>query len=101
MMAELEDIAQEQENLLPAHSPVDLLEHAGESEEERLAAHVADLRHQIEEANYHYHVQDNPILTDAEYDQLMIELQRIEAEHPELHTPQSPTQRVRAGPVHD
>ncbi len=98
-MAEEQDIAQE--NLLPAHSPVDLLAHAGESEEERLAAHVAELRHQIEEANYQYYVQDSPKLTDAEYDQLMIELQRIEAEHPELVTSDSPTQRVGAGPVQD
>ncbi len=98
-MADEQDIAQE--NLLPAHSPVDLLEHAGESEEERLVAHVAELRHQIEEANYQYYVQDNPKLTDAEYDQLMIELQKIEAEHPELVTPDSPTQRVGAGPVQD
>jgi DNA ligase (NAD+) len=98
-MAEEQDIAQE--NLLPAHSPVDLLEHAGESEEEQLAAHIADVRHQIEEANYQYYVQDSPKLTDAEYDQLMIELQRIEAEHPELVTPDSPTQRVGTGPVQD
>src|SRR6266702_5991686 len=77
------------------------LEQAGTSEEELLAAHVAQLRHQIEEANYHYHVQDNPILTDAEYDQLMIELQRIEREHPELQTPDSPTQRVGTSPVQD
>ncbi|GHO91624.1 DNA ligase [Reticulibacter mediterranei] len=78
-----------------------LLEQAGKSEEEQLAAHVATLRHQIEEANYHYHVQDNPILTDAEYDQLMIELLRIEREHPELQTPDSPTQRVGAAPIQD
>ncbi len=71
------------------------------NDEERLAAHVAQLRHQIEEANYQYHVQDNPTLTDAEYDQLMIELQRIELEHPELQTSDSPTQRVGAGPVGD
>src|SRR5712692_5860009 len=77
------------------------LEHAGSSEEERLAAHVASLRHHIEEANYEYYVQDNPTLTDAEYDQLMLELQRIEEEHPELQTPDSPTQRVGAGPVQD
>jgi DNA ligase (NAD+) len=69
--------------------------------EEKLAAHVASLRHQIEEANYHYYVQDNPVLTDAEYDQLMLELQRIEREHPELQTIDSPTQRVGAGPVQD
>src|SRR5947209_15130183 len=77
------------------------LEQAGRSEAEQLAAHVATLRHQIEEANYHYYVQDNPTLTDAEYDQLMLELQRIEQEHPELQTPDSPTQRVGAGPVQE
>src|SRR5438874_5439284 len=77
------------------------LEQAGTSEEELLAAHVAQLRHQIEEANYHYYVQDNPTLTDAEYDQLMIELQGIERDHPELESPDSPTQRVGAGPVQD
>lgn len=77
------------------------LEHAGSSEEEQLEARVATLRHQIEEANYHYYVKDNPTLTDAEYDQLMLELQRIEQEHPELQTPDSPTQRVGAAPVQD
>src|SRR5438105_3534082 len=77
------------------------LEHMGNSEAEQLADHVATLRHQIEEANYQYYVQDSPTLTDAEYDQLMGELQRIEEEHPELQTPDSPTQRVGAGPVQD
>src|SRR5579864_6058725 len=71
------------------------------NDEEQLAARVAQLRHQIEEANYQYYVQDNPTLTDAEYDQLMIELQRIEQEHPELQTPDSPTQRVGSGPIQD
>jgi DNA ligase (NAD+) len=89
------------ENLQIEHSPVDLLEHAGNSEEELLTKHVAELRHQIEEANYEYYVQTNPTLTDAEYDQLMLELQRIEREHPELQTPDSPTQRVGSGPVQD
>ena len=73
----------------------------GSSTEEQLAVHVADIRHQIEEANYQYYVQDNPVLTDAEYDQLMLELQRLEREHPELQTSDSPTQRVGAGPVQD
>src|SRR6266702_417851 len=77
------------------------LEQMGNSEAEQLADHVAALRHQIEEANYHYYVKDNPTLTDAEYDQLMGELQRIEEEHPELQTPDSPTQRVGAGPGQD
>jgi DNA ligase (NAD+) len=77
------------------------LKESGKSEEEQLEAHVAALRHAIEEANYHYYVQDDPTLTDAEYDQLMRELQRIEEEHPELQTPDSPTQRVGAGPTQD
>jgi len=77
------------------------LAQAGQSDEEQLAAHVAQLRHQIEEANYHYYVQDNPTLTDVEYDTLLRELQHIEQEHPELQTPDSPTQRVGAGPIQD
>src|SRR5437764_10174351 len=77
------------------------LEQMGNSAAEQLADHVAALRHQIEEATYQYYVEDNPTLTDAEYDQLMGELQRIEEEHPELQTPDSPTQRVGAGPVQD
>src|SRR5215471_5251892 len=101
MMAETQEQESVEESLLPEHTPTDLLEHAGQSEEEKLAAHVAQLRHQIEEANYEYHVLDNPTLSDAEYDKLMIELQRIEAEHPELITPDSPTQRVGAGAVQD
>src|SRR3989440_10614588 len=77
------------------------LEQMGNSAAEQLADHVAALRHQIEEANYQYYVEDNPTLTDAEYDQLMGELQRIEEEHPELQTPDSPTQHVGAGPVQE
>jgi DNA ligase (NAD+) len=77
------------------------IEQAGRNEAGQLEAHVATLRHQIEEANYQYYVQDNPTLTDAEYDQLMLELQRIEQEHPELQTPDSPTQRVGAGAVQE
>ncbi|HLI70442.1 MAG TPA: NAD-dependent DNA ligase LigA [Ktedonobacteraceae bacterium] len=100
-MAETQEQAITQDELLPEHTPANLLEHAGKSEEEKLVAHVAELRHKIEEANYQYHVLDNPTLTDAEYDQLMIELQRIEAEHPELVTPDSPTQRVGAGPIQE
>lgn len=93
------DMTNEQNN--NEENETSLLEQAGKSEEELLATRVANLRHQIEEANYHYHVQDNPILTDGEYDQLMIELQRIESEHPELQTPDSPTQRVGGAPIQD
>src|SRR2546421_7405030 len=85
-----------EETTTSAHTAV-----AGHTAEEKRAEHVASLRHQMEEANYHYYVQDKPVLTDAEYDQLMLELQRIEQEHPELQSPDSPTQRVGAGPVQD
>src|SRR5205809_4367643 len=77
------------------------IDQPGSSETEQLAARAAILRHQIEEAAYQYFVQDNPVLTDAEYDQLMLELQRIEQEHPELQTPDSPTQRVGTSPVQE
>ena len=88
-------MAEQQDSITPQ------IDQSGSSETEQLAARVAALRHQIEEAAYQYFVQDNPVLTDAEYDQLMIELQRIEQEHPELQSPDSPTQRVGAGPVQD
>ena len=74
---------------------------ANSAKETQLETHIAELRHQIEEANYQYYVNDNPTLTDAEYDQLMIELQRIEHDHPELQTPDSPTQRVGTQPTQD
>lgn len=55
---------------------------------------AAELRAAIEEANYRYYVLDAPTLSDAEYDALMRELRALEAAHPELITPDSPTQRV-------
>jgi len=61
-----------------------------------LAARVEVLRHQIEEAAYNYYVLDNPTISDYEYDLLFRELQQIEEAHPELQTPDSPTQRVGA-----
>ena len=85
----------------PDDSASPSLEDTGHSEAEELEAHVASLRHSIEEANYQYYVKDNPTLSDAEYDELMIELLRLEEEHPELQTPDSPTQRVGVGPVQD
>ena len=59
---------------------------------------AAALRAQIADANYRYHVLDEPTITDAEYDRLMRELEGIEAGHPELRTLDSPTQRVGAAP---
>src|SRR5881296_85245 len=57
---------------------------------------VAALRGRIEKANYEYHVLDRPTISDEAYDALMRELQSLEQAHPELVTPESPTQRVGA-----
>ncbi|WP_322013942.1 NAD-dependent DNA ligase LigA [Paraburkholderia sp. J12] len=55
---------------------------------------AAWLRAELERANHAYYVLDQPDLPDAEYDRLFKELQQLEADHPELVTPDSPTQRV-------
>ena len=60
---------------------------------------VEELRRLIDYHNYRYYVLDEPAVADAEYDRLMEELRRLEAEHPELASPDSPTQRVGAGPL--
>jgi DNA ligase (NAD+) len=57
---------------------------------------VADLRAQLEHANYRYHVLDDPEIPDAQYDALMRELEALEAAHPELATADSPTRKVGA-----
>lgn len=56
------------------------------------------LHQQLDDANYQYYVEDEPRITDAEYDALLRELQSLEAEYPELVTSDSPTQRVGAPP---
>ncbi|HVT32351.1 MAG TPA: NAD-dependent DNA ligase LigA [Rhodanobacteraceae bacterium] len=63
-----------------------------------IARRAEELRRRIDDANYRYHVLDEPDIADIEYDKLMRELQEIEAAHPELATPDSPTQRVGAAP---
>ena len=60
---------------------------------------VAELRKEIARADYQYYVLDNPDLPDGEYDKLMIELRALEAQYPDLVTPDSPTQRVSGEPV--
>ena len=60
---------------------------------------VAELREQLNHHNYRYYVLDSLEIGDAQYDELMRELRAIEAEHPELVTPDSPTQRVGAAPA--
>jgi len=58
------------------------------------AQHIAQLRAELERHNYAYYVLDTPSIPDAEYDKLFRELQALETQHPELLTPDSPTQRV-------
>ncbi|MCM8594472.1 NAD-dependent DNA ligase LigA [Accumulibacter sp.] len=65
------------------------------------ADRASALRAEIEQHNYRYYVLDAPSISDAEYDRLFRELQQIEAEHPELLTEDSPTQRVGAAPLAD
>ena len=59
---------------------------------------IESLRDEIRYHNYRYHTLDDIEIPDAEYDRLVQKLQRLEAEHPELITPDSPTQRVGAEP---
>ncbi|HEY0334682.1 MAG TPA: NAD-dependent DNA ligase LigA [Stenotrophomonas sp.] len=63
------------------------------------AQRVADLRRRLEDANYRYHVLDEPQIPDAEYDRLMRELEGLEAEHPALASDDSPTRRVGHAPA--
>ena len=63
------------------------------------AKRAAQLRAQINDHNYRYYVLDAPVISDVEYDHLLRELQRLEQQHPELVTADSPTQRVGAAPL--
>jgi len=62
-------------------------------------ARVTALRREIERHNRAYYVLDQPLIPDAEYDRLFRELQALETDHPELVTPDSPTQRVGGKPL--
>jgi DNA ligase (NAD+) len=66
---------------------------------EKAREKIEQLRAEINHHNYRYYVLDDPEVADAEYDGLMRELKRLEAEYPHLLTPDSPTQRVGAAPV--
>jgi DNA ligase (NAD+) len=60
---------------------------------------IESLREQVRYHNRRYHIEDAPEISDAEYDSLYAELESMEAEHPELVTPDSPTQRVGGEPL--
>ena len=62
------------------------------------ARRAEELRREIEQHNYRYYVLDDPVVSDAEYDELVLELRAIEAKWPDLVTPESPTQRVAGQP---
>lgn len=64
-----------------------------------IATTLEQLRATLRHHEYLYHVEDAPELPDAEYDRLMCELRELEAAHPDLITPDSPTQRVGAAPL--
>jgi len=57
------------------------------------------LRSEINQHNIHYYVQDNPVVSDSEYDELMRKLEKLENENPTLIAPDSPTQRIGASPL--
>jgi len=69
------------------------------SSKRELEAEAAELRRQLERASYQYYVLDQPEISDREYDLLFRRLQELEDTHPELRTPDSPTQRVGAPPA--
>ncbi len=66
---------------------------------DKIKERIDELRAQINYHNYRYYVLDSPEISDAEYDELMRELKRLEEEYPQFLTPDSPTQRVGAAPV--
>jgi DNA ligase (NAD+) len=68
-------------------------------QENETAQRVETLRTRIIEADRAYYEQDSPIISDAEYDELMRELRTLESSHPELATPDSPSQTVRGAPA--
>ena len=63
------------------------------------ARRIEELRKEINDHNYRYHVLDSPVVSDAQYDALMVELKELEERYPDLVTSDSPTQRVGAPPA--
>jgi len=74
---------------------------ANQAKVEDPAERAAELRRQLEYHGYRYYVLDDPEIGDDAYDKLLDELRAIEADHPELVTPDSPTQRIGGEPVSD
>jgi DNA ligase (NAD+) len=70
-----------------------------QSDSVEIERRIAELSDEINYHAYRYHTLDDPVISDAEYDGLMVELRELEEAHPELITPDSPTQRVGAPPM--
>ena len=66
---------------------------------ETIRKRVEKLREEIEYHNYRYYVLDQPEVSDAQYDRMMRELEKLEEGYPELRSPNSPTQRIGAPPL--
>jgi len=71
----------------------------GDMATDALKRKVERLREEIEYHNYRYYVLDQPEISDAQYDRMMRELEKLEEENPDLRSPNSPTQRVGAPPL--
>lgn len=91
----LKAVMSQQDDLFSAADPAAV----SVSEQSKTAQRAEILRNQLNDYNHQYYVLDNPTVPDAEYDRLLRELQDIEREHPELKTPDSPTQKVGAMPL--
>src|SRR5580704_5771468 len=82
------------QNTERAHDPIEKLR----DQAEKLRDQAERLREKIRHHEHLYYVLDEPAISDAEFDRLMVRLKQLEAEHPELVTPDSPTQRVGGTP---
>jgi len=66
-----------------------------------LLSQTGDLRKILQFHEYRYYIMDDPLVSDAEYDQLFKALEKLEAEHPDIVTPDSPTHRIARGLTKD
>jgi DNA ligase (NAD+) len=69
------------------------------SAQPQVAQRIEHLRNELREHDHNYYVLDNPVISDERYDSLMRELQELERQHPQLLTPDSPSQRVGGEPI--
>ena len=68
-------------------------------EKEQIKKEIQKLQEELNFHNYKYYVENNPIISDYEYDQLLKKLEKLEKENPEFKTADSPTQRIGGQPL--